>query len=98
MFGQLIAEYETCLQSEESNDLINKCNQLNQIRINMVHKITLKTSLSAISQQTQRTKTLFDDIWMLFDRIYDGFRAALSDCRDDIEEFEELLNESEATT
>lgn len=96
-FGQLISEYEKSLQSEGSNDLINKCNQLNQIRINMVHKITLKTSLSAISQQTRRTKTLFDDIWMLFDRIYDGFRAGLGDCRDDIESFEALLNESEPT-
>lgn len=97
-FGQLITEYERCVQSEGSDDLINKCNQLNQIRINMVHRITLKTSLSAISQETRRTKTLFDDIWVLFDRIYDGFKAALSDCRDDMESFEELLNDSEATT
>jgi hypothetical protein len=94
-FGQLITEYEKCVQSKGSKDLINKCNQLNRIRINMVHRITLKTSLSAISQQTQLTKSLFEDIWGLFDSIYDGFRASLSDYRDDVESLEELLDESE---
>jgi hypothetical protein len=95
-FGQLITEYEKCVQSKGSKDLINKCNQLNRIRINMVHRITLKTSLSAISQQTQRTKSLFEDIWGLFDRIYDGFRSALSEYEDDIESYEALLNGTEA--
>lgn len=93
MFGQLVAGYENSVQSNGSKELIDKCKGLNKIRINMVHKITLKTSVSDIQHQTKKVKSLFDSIWELFDVIYDEWRVTLKDYRKEIEEFEEMLSE-----
>ncbi len=94
-FGELLWEYEKTVQLDESAEFIKKCKQLNQIRVNMVHKITLKSSVASISKQTQRCKQLFEQIWELFDSIYDNLCGVLGDYRKNIEDFEEIANELE---
>jgi hypothetical protein len=95
MFGELLREYERALQLDESPELITKCRQLNQIRVNMVHKITLKSSVADISKQTRRCKTLFDEIWRLFDTILDNPRDGIGAYKKEIEEWEEWIQELE---
>jgi|APSaa5957512622_1039677.scaffolds.fasta_scaffold67404_2 hypothetical protein len=95
MFGELLREYERTLQLDESPELVKKCRQLNQIRVNMVHKITLKSTVVSISRQTGRCKVLFDDIWQLFDTILDNLRGGIGDYRKEIEEWEEWVEELE---
>jgi len=98
MFGQLLHEYVLTLQLDESPELIKKCKQLNNIRVNMVHKITLKSSVASIARQTRRCKALFDEIWQLFDTIVDNLRDGIGDYKKNIEEWEQWVEELEPHT
>lgn len=93
MFGQLVFELESGIINDDIKRFVAKCCELNKLRIRMVHKITLKTSIEDISNQTEKVKKIFDAIWKLFDNIYDNYRVAFKDYKKDIEEFEETLNE-----
>ena len=95
MFGELLKEYERCLQLDESPVMLKKCKQLNQIRVDMVHKITRKSSVASISNQTRHCKKLFDEIWELFDTIHDNLRDGIGDYRKNVEDWEEWLEELE---
>lgn len=95
MFGELLREYGRTLQLDESPELIKKCRQLNQIRVNMVHKVTLKSSIASISKQTQRCKRLFDEIWILFDTIHDNLRSGIGDYIKNIDDWQEWVEELE---
>ena len=95
MFGDLLREYERTILLDESPDLIAKCRQLNQIRVNMVHKITLKSSVASISRQTHRCKNIFDEIWELFDTINDSLSERIGNYKDEIEDWEEWVQELE---
>ncbi len=95
MFGELLREYERSLQLDESPEMLKKCKQLNQIRVNMVHKITRKSSIGSISKQTRRCKKLFDEIWELFDIIHDNLRDGIGDYKKNVDDWEEWLVELE---
>src|ERR1035437_5433693 len=45
MYGQLITELEDSVEFPHKQKLIFECKKLNEIRIKMVHKLTLKSSL-----------------------------------------------------
>ena len=96
MFGELLREYERTIQLDEAPELIKKCKQLNQIRVNMVHKITRKLSVASISKQTRRCKDLFEKIWELSDIILDKVRDGIGDYRKNVEEWEEWGKELES--
>ena len=94
MFGQLLVELETGITDNHTSRLLSKCRTLNDLRIRMVHKITLKESLADIKRRASRAKRLFNEIFTLYDEIYDDFRLAFKDHKKDIEELEDMVNET----
>jgi hypothetical protein len=56
MFGQLIEELNQGVVNNETLAYIKKCKDFNKTRIDMVHKLTLKTSLSIASQEIKGIK------------------------------------------
>ncbi len=93
MFGQLINELSTCVVDNEILKFIEKSKELNKLRIEMVHKITLKDSILDIANQCKKSKNLFNDINVLFESIYDNWRVTFHDFHKYIEDFSELLDE-----
>ena len=93
MFGQLLVELEVGVTDEHTTRLLSKCRTLNDLRIRMVHKITLKESLTDIKRRASQAKRLFDEIFTLYDQIYDDFLLAFKDYKKDIGELEGMVNE-----
>lgn len=92
MFGQLINELSNCVIDDEILKFIEKSKQLNKLRIQMVHKITLKDSILDISNQCIESKKIFNNIEVLFDSIYDNYRVTFKDYKKNIEDFYEILD------
>lgn len=67
MFGKLLLELEKCPSFENKKQLIDKCRELNQIRIRIVHKLTIKSSLSNIKKQTKKVNNIYEDIFRYFE-------------------------------
>ncbi len=92
MFGQLINELNYSITDDETITFISKCQELNKIRIDMVHKITLKNSIDEISIQSKKAQKIFNEINSLFEIIYDNYRVSFNYYKKNIEELNELLN------
>lgn len=91
MFGELIRELGYSVLDKDIERFIKKCKELNSLRIRMVHKITLKTSIGDISRQCRKAQQLFNSILVLFNTIYDDYRVSFSHYNKDIDELKELL-------
>ena len=91
MFGQLINELSNCVIDDKILKFVEKSKQLNKLRIKMVHKITLKDSVLDISNQCRESKSLFNNIELLFDSIYDNYRVTFKDYKKNIEDFYDVL-------
>lgn len=91
MFGQIIQELKHGVIDDEIKMLIKKSEDLNSLRIKIVHKLTLKSSLGSIKTQCKKTKRQFDEIFELYDTIYDNYRVTFKDYRKYPEELEELI-------
>ena len=85
MYGQLVNELDACLKIEGTNEFIQKCKELNDIRIKVVHKITKSTNLIELKILCNKSKKIFDQIFKLFDFIYDNWRLCLKDAKKDYE-------------
>ena len=79
MFGQLINELDYSLKLENTDYFIQKCKELNEIRINIVHKMTKKKNITEIQKICKKSKRIFDEIYELFEDIYDEWRLCLKD-------------------
>ena len=73
MFGQVLDDLERSVSFNEKEEFINQCKELNAIRIRMVHRLTRKSSLQNIKDQSSRIKGIFDTIYCLYNEIYDDF-------------------------
>jgi hypothetical protein len=93
MFGQLLIELEAGVMDVHTSRLLSKCRMLNDLRIRMVHKITLKESLTDITRRASHAKRLFDEIFELYNQIYEDFRLSFKDHKKDIAELEEMVEE-----
>tara|TARA_B110000967_G_C18840655_1_gene539196 strand:+ start:1046 stop:1588 length:543 start_codon:yes stop_codon:yes gene_type:complete len=91
MFGQIIQELKHSVLDEKTTKLIDQSLKLNALRIKMVHKLTLKSSLGDIKRQCKQAKKLFDSIFELYDDIYDNYRVTFKDFKKYPEELEELI-------
>lgn len=89
MFGQLIHELNHSIIDDDTIQFISKCQELNKIRIDMVHKITLKNSINEISIQSKKGQNLYNQIFSLYEAIYDNYRVSFSSYKKNIED---LLN------
>ncbi|MBA4389956.1 MAG: hypothetical protein C0399_03360 [Syntrophus sp. (in: bacteria)] len=94
MFGQLLIEFEAGIMDAHTSTLLSKCRTLNDLRIRMIHKITRKESLTDITRRASHAKRLFDEIFELYDHIYEDFRSSFKDHKKDIAELEEMLEET----
>ncbi|MDP2682393.1 MAG: hypothetical protein Q8P28_06255 [Deltaproteobacteria bacterium] len=84
MFGALLDELEHSIDFKQKKDLLSQCHRLNQIRITMVHKLTQQVGgLGLVNRQAKVAKTVFDQIFSLFDDAHDFFRACLHDIQND---------------
>ena len=88
MFGQLLQELEKTPNISETTQFIKKCKMLNDIRIKIVHKISHKKSLKEIKEVSKISKPIFDEIYTLYDKIYDEWRHCLSQLKCDYSDFD----------
>ncbi len=91
MFGQLIEELKSAISFEGKDEFINKCSELNKYRIEIVHKLTKRSSLSDIEINLSTVKRLYDEIYELFDNMHDWFRLCFKDFKKDV--FTDLVND-----
>jgi len=94
MFGQLLIELEAGVTDDHTIRLLSKCRTLNDLRVRMVHKITLKESLTDIKRRASCAKRLFDEIFELYSHIYEDFRLAFKDHKKYVKDLEEMANEN----
>ena len=73
MLGFYIKELKSTISFLKKKEFIEKIEQLNSYRINAVHKMR-RSNLEQISQELQKVKQCFDDIYQLYDEIQDDFR------------------------
>mgnify|MGYP001591666922 FL=1 len=92
-FGQLIGELEKGANDKDTKKLIKECQRLNGLRTNLVHRITLKTSVRSIQRQASGAKKIYDKIYDLFEQIRDQYRISFSKYADDVEEYKEVVHD-----
>ena len=85
MFGQILDNLEKSVSFEKKEEYISKCKELNEIRIRMVHRLTRKSSLQNIKDQSSRIKGIFDNIYCLFEEIHDDFKVSFNRYKKDID-------------
>ena len=88
MFGQIIQELRHSISDDDTKKLIDKSQNLNTLRINIVHKLTSNSSLTDIEKQCKQAKKVFDSIFDLYDKIYDNYRVTFKDFKKYPEELE----------
>ena len=85
MFGEILGDLEKSVSFKKKEEFISECKALNDIGIRMVHRLTRKSSLQDIKDQSSRIKHIFDDIYGLFEEIYDAFKASFHSYKKDID-------------
>lgn len=88
-FGQLIDELKSTLSFQNKGEFIEKCSELNKYRVDVVHRLTKKTTLQDVQRQMSEAKNLFAEISDRFMSINDFFRGCFGDFRDDFEDYSE---------
>ncbi len=92
MFGQLVEELKSTISFDKKEEFIGKCLELNRNRIEIVHNLTKLTSMSQIGKQVSHVKDLYDEIYILFERVHDYFRVCFHNFQKD-GGWEEFSNE-----
>ena len=67
------------------DDFIEKCNELNDLRISIVHKLTRQSTTKSIRSQLKKIPILFDEICQLFEAAHDNWHVVFKDFRKDID-------------
>jgi len=91
MFGQLIKELKHSVSDNCTKKLIDQSQKLNALRIEIVHKLTLSSSLIDIKKQCKQVKKLFDSIFELYENIYDNYRVTFKDFKKYPDELEDMI-------
>lgn len=91
MFGQLLLDLEKGVLNDSTKLFVSECKKLNDLRIKMVHKITLKTSIDDIKKQSKQTKNIFDKIFTLFESEYDLYKTIFHDYKKNVGDYKELI-------
>jgi hypothetical protein len=85
MFGQNLDELKSTVSFDGKDNFVKKCDELNALRIEIVHKLTRQSTLQGINSQLAKTRVLFDEIYQLFDVAHDTWRVAFKDLRKGID-------------
>jgi RNase P/RNase MRP subunit p29 len=79
MFGRIIEEIKNTVTIDDSKqEIINLANDLNQIRIEIVHGLTKIPDLNNIEAKVINAKKIFDELFEKFDQAHDDFRVTFS--------------------
>ena len=87
MFGQLIQELNQSILDEKIHIFVEKAINLNSLRIEIVHRLTTSETIKKVKKQCEKVQIIFNEIWKLFDEIYDNYRVTYKDFKKDIDEF-----------
>lgn len=91
MFGQLMQELNQSVLDEETHLLLEKANNLNSLRIEIVHKLTASDTVQKINKQCEKVQAIFNEIFELFEEIYDRYRVTFKDYKKDIADMREMI-------
>jgi hypothetical protein len=72
-FGQLQQELKDSVEFEEKAAFLRRVDQLNAIRIGIVHKLTKRGSLAGLARETQRAERIYRAVFKTFERAHDSF-------------------------
>ena len=83
-YGQVIDDLQGTISFPGKNELLDKANELNGIRIDLVHRLTAQTTLAEIKDRVVVAKALHHEMFELFDKAHDHFRVCFKDFRKDV--------------
>jgi hypothetical protein len=84
MFGQLHQDLKALVDFEGKSRFLAKTEQINSIRIGIVHKLTQRGSVAGLTREARRAKRLYDDAFVVFDQAHDNFRVAFHGYKKDV--------------
>ena len=74
MFGYYIGELKSSISFYKKDEFIQKAEQFNVYRVNAVHKMR-RSNLAQLSEELDKVKSCFDELYNLYDEIQDAFRV-----------------------
>lgn len=94
MFGKLLEELKKGPSFKNKQQLIDNCQKLNNIRIKIVHRLTLKSSLVSIKKQTKDVGNIYNKILEYFEVARDEYFMKFHDLEKNCE-WKELLSDDD---
>lgn len=73
MFGRLIDELKKTINFENKIEIIHECNELNKIRISVVHGLTKNTNIAKIESLAMQANAHFETIGSLYKEAHSYF-------------------------
>ena len=83
MFGRIIDQLKEAIEFNNKDLFIQKCQSFNEIRNSIAHGLTKQTSVNTVKNKLKKVKTLFDEIFNLFDESHDWFHLCFKDFKKD---------------
>ncbi len=91
MFGEMIGDLKNGVIDDDISQFISKCNDINKLRIDVVHKLVTKTSIENIKDQCKKVNNLFMETLGLFEDKFDVYRTTFHDQSKYIDDMRELI-------
>jgi hypothetical protein len=83
-FGQLQQELKDSVEFEGRIAFLRRVDQLNAIRIGIVHKLTKRGSLKGLAREARRAERIYKAVFKIFDQTHDDFRVAFHGYKKDV--------------
>ncbi len=91
MFGEILRELEFTVEFKQKAAMLKKARELNEIRNQIVHKLTKQTSLEEVKEQAVKVKKLFDETFTLSREANGYFYQVFSDYKKNVD-WQEFLD------
>lgn len=77
MFGQLQQTLRESVDFPERDRFILLTDEINKVRVEVVHKLTQRGSLAGLRRDGLKAKRLYGKLYAIFEVVHDGFRVDL---------------------
>jgi len=84
VFGQLQQELRESVAFSHKDRFLAVTDRINAIRVDVVHKLTRRGSLSGLRRDALKARRLYERAYSIFDDVHDGFRVDLHGFRKDL--------------
>jgi hypothetical protein len=84
MFGLLQEDLRRSLGFRQRDQLLALAEEINALRIEVVHKLTRRRSFAGLARDGRRAKRLYERIFRIFEDVHDDFRLGLNDFRKEL--------------